>query len=453
MKDNDEFLESIYKKKEMYLMNEEKKRKKLARRLIISASGVLCAALICVFIIPLFRNSGKTGTVVYARDLMDGFVARKIASADGRQADDIFRKGYADFAFGLFSKTAASNDNTMISPLSVYIALAMTANGADGETLEEMEKVLGISISELNPYMLAYAASLTGDDGGSINIANSVWFRDNKNLNVKESFLQNNADYYMSDAFCAPFNEETVKDINKWVSESTDGMVDSVINKINEEDMLYLINAVLFEAEWSAMYEEYSVSDGIFTNASGEEKNASLMSSTEHVYLYDDEVTGIIKNYKNSQYSFVALLPNEGISASEYAASLTGEKWFKLLDNRHHEYTVYTKLPKFEYSYSAELKDILGAMGMEKAFGPSADFGKMADGIDLYIGNVLHKTHILVNERGTKAGAVTVIGMCGNSMVLPEYIREVNLDRPFVYAIIDNNTELPIFLGTVMDIE
>ena len=178
-----------------------------------------------------------------------------------------------------------------------------------------------------------------------------------------------------------------------------------------------------------------------------------MMYGTEHMYLDDGSATGFLKYYADRKYAFAALLPNDGVSVSDYVASLTGEGLMNTLHNTQNV-EVKTAIPKFESEYSVEMSDILKAMGMTDAFdGTKADFtglGSLDDG-NIFIGRVLHKTYIAVDEKGTKAGAATAVEMSGSSAPLEE-LKTVYLDRPFVYMLIDCETNLPIFIGTAMDI-
>ena len=217
--------------------------------------------------------------------------------------------------------------------------------------------------------------------------------------------------------------------------------------------MLYLINAVVFDAEWQTIYNEYNVQIGDFTDINGIKQNVEFMHSNEYQYLDDGKATGFIKPYVNNNYSFAALLPNENITIEEYIESLTGAGFINTLKNYESE-TVYASMPKFEYEYEIQMNDALKTLGMPDAFDNNkADFKKMAKSSDgnIYIGEVLHKTYILVDERGTKAGAVTKVEMAAGS-AMPSDPKTVRLDRPFVYAIIDNATNLPVFVGAVVTI-
>lgn len=355
----------------------------------------------------------------------------------------------ADFAIRLFKESLDHEGNTMISPISVLCALAMTANGADNNTLAQMEEVFGLNIGELNEILSAYMNSLPSTEYDKLSIANSIWFRDN-GIDVEQDFLQTNGDYYGADLYAAPFDDVTKDEINGWVNENTDGMIPSILDEIPESAVMYLINAVAFDAEWSSPYQEYQLDDdAVFTREDGSTETITLMHSTESRYLEDETTTGFIKNYKNHNYAFAALLPREGITIEEYINSLTGEKFRSLLDNIIWGYEVNAALPKFESEYSIEMSDVLKTMGMTDAFDSgAADFTRLGTSPmgNIFINRVLHKTYISVDEKGTKAAAVTAVEAPAES--IPQY-KDVICDRPFVYAIIDCETNLPIFIGTV----
>ena len=219
---------------------------------------------------------------------------------------------------------------------------------------------------------------------------------------------------------------------------------------------MYLINALAFDAEWMRIYREYEIRDGVFTTEGGIQKDAEMMYSEENIYLEDKNAVGFVKYYANRKYAFAALLPNEGVTVAEYIAGLTGEHLNSLLSNVRYE-IVNTALPKFEAEYNVEMQKILSDMGMSDAFDAyKADFsgiGSIENGI-LFISRVLHKTYINVDEKGTKAGAATVVEMSTECAVeIPKEPKKVYLDRPFVYMLIDCETNLPFFIGTMMDTE
>lgn len=381
----------------------------------------------------------------------------KANSVAGKPADDAFINAQTDFAVNLFKSALKKGENSLVSPLSVMLALAMTANGAEGETLSGMEKALGgLKIDELNEYLHSYMNRLNSSEWAKLLAANSIWTNNNAPFAVREDFLQKNADYYKADIFRADFNEATLDAINAWVKEGTDGMIEKILDEMSPNAVMYLVNTLLFEAEWVKKYFDVDVTEGEFTAYSGEKRKAEFMHSTEHTYLEDELATGFIKPYLGS-YAFAALLPNEGVDIDDYIASLNGEKLANTLKNAGEGYIVNAALPKFAFDFSAGLNDALSAMGMAGAFDPeSAEFTEMFDCKkgDVVINRVIHKTHIEVGEQGTKAGAATLVEMNdGAAFPGEDRIKTVTLDRPFVFMIIDTETNIPLFIGALTDID
>ncbi|MBR4057447.1 MAG: serpin family protein [Oscillospiraceae bacterium] len=408
----------------------------------------LLLALVLVFSLTACGGANN------ANDLMKDVPAKAV---DVLPDMDAGAAAAADFGVKLFQNSMEEGENTLISPLSVLYALAMTANGADGETLAQMEQVLGMDTENLNSYMRAYLDLLPEAKDYKLSLANSIWFKDDPNFAVEQSFLQTNADYYGAGAYKAAFDEATKNDINNWVKEHTDGMIPEIIDEIPDEAIMYLVNALAFDAEWAEVYEEFQIREGSFTTEAGVQQDVDMMHSEEHAYLEDDMATGFIKYYKDRKYAFAALLPNEGVSVSEYVSGLSGAHLQELL-SAPQDITVYATMPKFETEYSVEMSEVLQEMGMKDAFTwQLADFSRLgsydAEGVNIYINKVLHKTFISVFEQGTRAGAATAVVMeAGGAAMDPEY-KEVVLDRPFVYMLIDRETNLPFFIGTMMDVE
>ena len=379
----------------------------------------------------------------------------KTGDAPVTRISDVDSASITDFAVRLFQASAEEGKNTLISPLSVLSALAMTANGAKEDTLSQMESVLGMKTEELNQYLYSYMKALPQGEMYKLNLANSIWFIDDERFTVKEGFLQINKDFYGADVYKAPFDNTTVKDINNWVKDKTDGMIPEILDKIAPNEVMYLINALAFEAEWASIYTSNDVRNRIFTTEDGQDQDVEFMYGEENVYLEDKDATGFIKYYKDHKYAFVALLPNEGVSVAEYVQSLNGENLNRLLTNTLNA-TVRTAIPKFETEFDVEMSDVLCDMGMTDAFNEDkanfVDLGTSTRG-NIYINRVLHKTFISVAEKGTKAGATTVVAMGDKCAVMEEDPKSVYLDRPFVYMLIDCESNVPFFIGTMMNLD
>lgn len=398
---------------------------------------------------------GEMRSKLMASELTAGLTANKVS---GKSADSKFTKSQFEFCAELFKACVKErgNESVFISPLSVQLVLAMTGNGANGETKAQIEKGLSstIPLDELNGYLYSYVNSLASEEEYKTNIANSVWLRDNENcLQAENEFLQKCCDYYSAEVYKASFDSQTVKDMNLWVSKKTDGMIKNITNEISPADMMFILNAVMFDAVWDEPYADGAADNGTFTSVTGEQHRVMMMPSGEDVYLEDDNATGFIKDYKDGKYAFAALLPNENVNINDYVESLTGEKISAILRGAQNE-RVSVKIPKFTCEFNISLKDVLSEMGMNLAFDEKeADFSKMAKSSmgNIFIGDAFHKAFITVDERGTKAAAATIIK--GGASAAPTKIREVFLERPFVYMIIDKSQNLPIFIGVLTDIQ
>ena len=357
----------------------------------------------------------------------------------------------ANFAVSLFQSSVEAGENTLVSPLSVLAALAMTANGAEGETLAQMEQVLGATPAQLNSWLHSYLSQRKEDD--ALRLANAIWFNTHERFTPNQDFLQTNADYFGAGIHAARFDDAARRDINDWVADHTGGMIRDILDQIPDDAVMYLVNALAFEAKWAAVYTEDQVREGTFTTEDGREQNAQLMYDTLYSYLETENATGFIRHYQGG-YAFAALLPNEGTTVSELVAGLDGDSLTELLSEPR-SIAVDTAIPKFKAESTLEMSTILQNMGMTDAFDPMlADLtglGTSSAG-NIFISRVLHKTFISVGEQGTRAGAATIVEANDRAMAVTEDDRQVILDRPFVYMLIDTENDLPIFMGTCMEL-
>lgn len=358
-----------------------------------------------------------------------------------------FIKNTADFSLELFRRTAEKEKSIMISPLSVLVAMTMTANGADHDTRREMEQVLGgSSVEELNGELNNFLAGLYTGEKAVLKRADSIWF---KNIDcadcLNKDFLKLISDEFQAELFPVPFDSQTREQINQWVSENTKGRIENFLKMLPENAMMYLIDICTLDAQWARIYEKHEISKGIFTAYNHKKQKALMMRGTETMYLEDEAAAGFVKPYARG-YSFAALLPKEGIDIIDYVKSLSGERFLHLLDNVKHT-MIWAEIPKFQGKASLELGEALQEMGIKKAFSEEADLsliGKVKEG--LRITRVFQDTYIQIDERGTKAGAVTAVELARGAVMADR----IKLDRPFVYAVVDNETKLPLFLGTVL---
>lgn len=382
--------------------------------------------------------------------------AAKLETLPGQAAEEPetdFNAVYGTFSGKLLQNLYKNGENILISPLSVMTALAMTENGAAGDTLEQFEKTFGVGADTMNTLLSAYLKNLPSSEKSRLVFADSLWIRENAFDALEKDFIDGNKDLYDAEVREAAFDNETVGQINDWCKENTDGMIDRLLDSIPEAAVMYLINALSFDAEWMDKYPPEQVGEREFTNADGSKVRVQMMYGEEGTLIDTDKAEGFMKPYYGGDYSFAAVLPKNGASADELAASLDGQALADLLKNTQRA-TVITAMPKFQSDYSNSLVDALKAMGVTDAFeAERADFsgmGKLRSGMPVFVSEVLHKTAITVNEQGTRAAAVTAVEM-NEGAAMPT--REIVLDRPFVYMIVDNATRLPIFLGVMNRME
>ena len=383
-----------------------------------------------------------------SKNLMAGITPMSVTK---RKPDNAFITSQMDFAVKLLQQSLKKDGGkgALVSPLSAQLCLAMVANGADGETLAEMEKVLGgdLSLEQLNQYLSAYAESLPSTEKTKLLINNAIWFKEG--YPIYTDFLQTNANYYGADLYQAPFRRETLeadlREINDWVNTNTDGMIPKLFDELDDSTVMVLINTLLFDGTWETAYADKDVVNGTFYSYSGKEQTVEMMRSTESVYFADENAKGFLKYYDGKDYAFAAILPEQGTDILEYVNSLNGASLQSLLAKQY-KTAVDVGLPKFKFEYSMNLKPILSDMGMPTAFlEDTANFSKMSSRL-LHIGQAVQKTAIELSPTGTKAAAATGVGMedeCESPYVY--------LNRPFVYMILDTKTNLPIFIGVMTE--
>ncbi|MBQ8185465.1 MAG: serpin family protein [Clostridia bacterium] len=366
-----------------------------------------------------------------------------------RAADNRFSASVIRFSDRLLKQYAAesADKNLVLSPLSVIYALTLCSNGASGETLAEFEELNGIPVSEMNEYLFTYAQKLAETENSTVRTANSLW--GNKNFfRIAEDFRTVSEKYYAAESDSLHFNDPASMDrINGWVSEKTDGMIPQALDELDPAAVLLILNTVLFDGVWQNPYEEREINESVFCSADGTEDLTEFMYSTEHSYFEVDGGVGFSKAYKDG-YTFTAVLPDgdpgEFIANADLAevvsAALAGTG------------KVEVSIPKFEYENKIGLTEILRKMGLERAFSNRAElYGLSENGAPLYIDQVLQKAKIITNEHGTKAAAMTEISI--RMMAFrPTEKKEIHLNRPFFYMILDTETGIPLFTGAVYDL-
>ncbi len=361
----------------------------------------------------------------------------------------------SDFAFDLLRKldqTEPAGDNIFVSPLSLHIALGMLLNGAEAETRDGILKTLkadGSSVEELNQaYQTLLKEMPEADNKVKLSIANSVWYR--QGFSVKQSFQQVLSEIFDAQNYGEPFDASTVKKINQWASDHTEGKIDKVIDEIREDLVMFLMNALYFKGDWKYTFDKKQTQDWNFQLADGSDKKVKMMFVESDFRSYASaEFTAVELPYSSGQFNLTLFVPQAGKDLGAILQDFDHAKW-ETVQAGFAEAGVKVGLPRFTLEYEIQLKNVLSAMGMSKAFEPSGEFKGISDDPRLNVGFVKQNTFLGIDEEGTEAAAVTTIGMVLTS-VGPGNIRTVIADRPFFFVISEKTSNTVLFTGRIMN--
>lgn len=358
-----------------------------------------------------------------------------------------------DFAFNFFNKVQATQpaeENVFVSPLSLHMAMGMLLNGAEGETAQQINQALktdGVSQTELNQ---AYQALIKGlpqaDPKVEVGLANSLWYRNT--FQVQSSFLDVLRQSFDAKVESQDFTSPTTKDnINNWASDKTNGKIKKVIDQIQEQDVLFLLNALYFKGDWKYQFDASKTSDAPFYLANGQQKMVKMMRIKEKFKVAQkDGYAAVQLPYASGQYNLTLLIPGQESSVNEVIKGLTATKWNDLQSTMT-EAQVNVGLPRFTLDYQIKLNDILKGMGVTRAFSDNAQLGKINPTAPLFVSFVKQNTYLGIDEKGTEAAAVTTIGVGVTSAGPDPYI----CDRPFVLLISEKTSNTILFMGRIMN--
>lgn len=338
-------------------------------------------------------------------------------------------------------------DNVVFSPFSIVMLLSVAADSVDGKTRQEIMDVIGVDM----PYeeyldMIAMLQNIWADESGALTSSNAVCIQEK----IKDSVT---ADYEKRLAKLGGklfASRDIVSDVNNWVKEKTRGMIENVADESMREMLACMMNAIAFEADWAKKYDEDDIHPDKFKNSDGSKSDVMMLDSVERGYIEDENFTGFVKPYKGSEYSYMALLPKKKGRASTKCILKALD--FTKIYKSYSDTEVYVTMPEFKYDFGEEITNLCKDMGIKTLFTSSADFSPMSS-MQLKMDAIVHKAHIEVDRKGTKAAAVTMAFVCAGCIPEEEENKEVRLDRPFVYAIVHNKTGLPVFVGIVNRIE
>ena len=419
----------------------------LGRRYVLAAASVVLFG-----VLGCSQVSGNANTLTQSdQPYSETRLPKKTLISDAKLVD-----ANNKFGFKLFSeilKSHSNEDNIFVSPSSIAIALAMAYNGASGSTQQAMAKTLelqGMSLPEINSAYATLKDLLENPDPQvQLTIANSLWA--NQEATLQPNFIQSAQEFYKAKVTNLDFQDAaSANTINKWVQDSTRGKINNIVEKIEPDQVLFLINAIYFKGQWSNQFDKSQTAEHPFKSISGEQKKHPMMSQTgEYRYYENDQFQAISLPYgEDGKVSFYIFLPKEESNLQTFYQNLNFDNWEKWM-SQFRSRDGFIRLPRFKMDYDITLNDALKALGMAEAFSNQANFSGMGE--NLKISQVKHKTFVEVNEEGTEAAAATSVGMVPTSFrEKPEPFRMI-VDRPFFSAIRDNQTGSILFMGSITD--
>ena len=358
------------------------------------------------------------------------------------------------FAFSLYNKTMGMNSR-VVSPLSVTYLMSMLANGADGETQQQILATLGWagegiqqpSLQDINDYSrMLIEKTERLDKAVTVEIANYVAV--NKEFKLNSKFQKSVERDYKAGVESLNFTSpSTLKHINDWCNDRTHGMIPSIINELDPDAVSYLMNAIYFNGTWKDKFSKEETKQEMFRGYTRDIQYVDMMHRHgEYFYADGDGYSAVSIPYGNGAFRMTVILPTEGSFLRDVMASMDGGK-FQALQRSMEKCNVDLKIPRFTTEVDLPLNDIISALGAPLIFSSQADFSQFARG-DFYVSKMFQKAKIEVSEEGTKAAAVTAAIMMMSAM-RPEKKRNVvfHADSPFAYIISENSTGSIYFMG------
>lgn len=362
------------------------------------------------------------------------------------------------FAFEFFSNVFAEeqkedNQNFMISPFSLSMALAMTWNGSDHDTKHAIQRTLkmnDMSDKEVNSYFKRLKNAIEKTDPSTkLAIANSIWT--NKDVMILPEFLALNQDYFNATVEAVDFlNPATAERINQWADNNTNGLIKEVIDETNPQALMYLLNALYFKGIWTSEFDAKNTAKMKFVTENGKSQQVDMMQQNAHFNYTSDETMQLIElPYGNQSFSMMVLLPQQGRIIADVTRNLLDNDYWNNMKSRLRDANVDLFIPKFKTEYSKQLNNVLMDMGMDIAFSSDkADFSRMSN-TPSFISFVKQYTYIATDEVGTEAAAVTTVGMVVTSFPATPQKISFKAERPFIYLIQENSTGSILFMGAV----
>ena len=418
------------------------------------------------------KYPSKWERIAVAKDLSDEQLDEIINSADTVQGKNFYSRlkkknqiiRYSSKYNLLTNKItkyflSSADNNLVYSPFSVLMLLSIMADSVNGNTRQEILDAIGTDMSYedyremISEIQHLFTEEITDDHdhwewshGGSVVSSNAVCVKESIGSSITEGYEDRLAKY-QGKLFSS---KNMIEDVNTWVKEKTKGMITNVAENSMKDMLVCFLNAISFEVSWSEPYEDEDILEGNFTNSDGSVSKVQMQCSIENAYFENEYIMAFSKVYADWDFSYIAILPKQ--SGFEYLKECAIQLDFSeiLKDMDHENYSANIKMPEFKYDFENDITNLCKKMGISTLFSQQADFSPMTSE-RLEVGGIFHKAHIELDRNVTKAAAVSVGVAAGCA---PKEIRDVNItfDRPFIYAIMHNETKLPVFVGIVNEI-
>lgn len=362
----------------------------------------------------------------------------------------------SDFAFNLLDQSIGGkeNKNIILSPFSISTALSMVLNGANGETEKAIAKTLGFSnknMASVNTDNKSHLDSLKNvDNNTQLTIANALFI--NKQIKLKADFLETNKQFYGAEISSCNFSDQkTVTKINDWVSKQTKGKIPTIIDQLNGGDLMCLLNAIYFKGLWKSPFLKGDTNEENFNLVNGSNIKVKMMhKSAKFQYIENNKFQSVYLPYSDGRLGLYVFLPMNGNNITSISNDLMIADWNKLTKSFKAEQG-YLGLPVLKAEYSITLNNVLSNLGMAIAFNSKANFSKITSETDTFIGRVIHKAVMEINEEGTTAAAATAVVMCTSAMpqknVKPPF--EMIVNKPYILVLADQKTNEKLFVAAI----
>ncbi|MFW5779933.1 MAG: serpin family protein [Bacillota bacterium] len=363
------------------------------------------------------------------------------------KSDEKYLDSFVSFSSSIFKKQDG-DENILISPMSLYIALSMLANGANNDTLAQLEDALGLCVEDINDYCYSLLSAFSDRADSIMDVNNSLWLNNAHPTTVEDEFLETNALYYNMDVYRDNLTSpEGLENMNRWIDEKTNGMIKQAVKELDPLTVLLILNTLYFESAWA--HGKYSYTNYDFTDANGDTSSQKFISGKTKSGYSSTGSADAVRIYLDDGYYFLGILPKEN-DIDSYIENFDKEELAALSGSLDYGVQVFWRLPAFSYDYDFSFVDVLEEMGVVDVFeGGAADLSRLGhvDGANIFVKDIFQKTRIELDNKGIKAAAVTVI--VGEAESAPSETKYLYFDRPFVYAIMDSQTNTPLFMGAV----